>query len=97
MAWLIFGGVKRIASAADKIVPIMALAYIVMMVIILGSHYEQVPGMFSLIFRSAMGMDAVFGGIVGTAVSWGAPCRFSNVAGAGEATFSPAAAEVSHL
>ncbi|WP_415885586.1 alanine/glycine:cation symporter family protein [Providencia rettgeri] len=97
MAWLIFGGVKRIASAADKIVPIMALAYIVMMVIILGSHYEQVPGMFSLIFRSAMGMDAVFGGIVGTAVSWGVRrAVFSNVAGAGEATFSSAAAEVSH-
>ena len=94
MAWLIFGGVKRIA---DKIVPIMALAYIVMMVIILGSHYEQVPGMFSLIFRSAMGMDAVFGGIVGTAVSWGVRrAVFSNVAGAGEATFSSAAAEVSH-
>lgn len=75
----------------------MALAYIVMMVIILGSHYEQVPGMFSLIFRSAMGMDAVFGGIVGTAVSWGVRrAVFSNVAGAGEATFSSAAAEVSH-
>lgn len=97
MAWLIFGGVKRIASAADKIVPIMALAYIVMMVIILSSHWDSVPGMFSLIFRSAMGMDAVFGGIVGTAVSWGVRrAVFSNVAGAGEATFSSAAAEVSH-
>ena len=42
-------------------------------------------------------MDAVFGGIVGTAVSWGVRrAVFSNVAGAGEATFSLAAAEVSH-
>ncbi|MBP6345467.1 alanine/glycine:cation symporter family protein [Neisseriaceae bacterium CLB008] len=97
MAYLIFGGVKRIASVADKVVPIMALAYILLMFIILGSHYEQVPAMFSLIFRSALGMDAVFGGIVGTAVSWGVRrAVFSNVAGAGEATFSSAAAEVSH-
>lgn len=97
MAYLIFGGVKRIASVADKVVPIMALAYIVLMFIILGSHYEQVPAMFGLIFRSALGMDAVFGGIVGTAVSWGVRrAVFSNVAGAGEATFSSAAAEVSH-
>lgn len=97
MAYLIFGGIKRIANVADKVVPIMALAYIVLMFVILGSHYEQVPAMFGLIFRSALGMDAVFGGIVGTAVSWGVRrAVFSNVAGAGEATFSSAAAEVSH-
>lgn len=97
MAYLIFGGVKRIASAADKIVPIMAVTYFIMMAIILGSHWDKVPAMFSLIFRSALGMDAVFGGIVGTAVSWGVRrAVFSNVAGAGEATFSSAAAEVSH-
>ena len=42
-------------------------------------------------------MDAIFGGMVGTAISWGVRrAVFSNVAGAGEATFSSAAAEVSH-
>lgn len=97
MAYLIFGGVKRIAQYADKIVPLMAVTYLAMMFVILGSHLDQVPAMFGLIFRSAFGMDAVFGGIVGTAVSWGVRrAVFSNVAGAGEATFSSAAAEVSH-
>lgn len=97
MAYLIFGGVRRIAQVADKIVPFMAVAYLLLMFIILGSHWQQVPAMFGLIFRSALGMDAVFGGIVGTAVSWGVRrAVFSNVAGAGEATFSSAAAEVSH-
>ncbi|MEH8020817.1 alanine/glycine:cation symporter family protein [Rheinheimera metallidurans] len=97
MAYLIFGGIKRIAKVADKVVPIMALAYLLLMFVILTSHYQQVPYMFSLIFRSALGMDAVFGGIVGTAVSWGVRrAVFSNVAGAGESTFSSAAAEVSH-
>lgn len=97
MAYLIFGGVKRIARAADKIVPIMAFFYIVMMVIILVSHWEKVPSMFRLIFDSAIGTHAIFGGMVGTAVSWGVRrAVFSNVAGAGEATFSSASAEVSH-
>src|SRR5699024_3916116 len=97
MAYLIFGGVKRIAKAADKIVPTMALAYIILMFVILGLHYDQVPAMITLIFKSAIGTDAVFGGIVGFAVSWGVRrAVFSNVAGAGEATFSSAAAEVSH-
>ena len=68
-----------------------------MMVIILAFHLPQIPSMFALIIKSAFGMDAVFGGLVGTAVSWGVRrAVFSNVAGAGEATFSSAAAEVSH-
>lgn len=97
MAYLIFGGIKRIARTADKIVPIMAICYLIMMVIILASHWEKVPAMFQLILNSALGKDAIFGGIVGTAVSWGVRrAVFSNVAGAGEATFSSASAEVSH-
>lgn len=94
---IIFGGVKRIARVADKIVPAMAIIYILLMFIILASHAEQVAPMFSLIFKSAFGIEPVYGGIVGYAVSWGVRrAVFSNVAGAGEATFSSAAAEVSH-
>ena len=94
---IIFGGVKRIASFAGKVVPVMAIGYIVMMVIVLAFNAHNIPSMFALIFKSAFGMDAVFGGMVGTAISWGVRrAVFSNVAGAGEATFSSAAAEVSH-
>lgn len=97
MAYLIFGGVKRLAKYADKIVPIMACLYIILMFIILGANYEKVPAMFSLILSSALGFNAVFGGIIGLAVSWGVRrAVFSSMAGAGEATFSSAAAEVSH-
>lgn len=97
MAYLIFGGVKRIANYADKIVPIMALLYIILMFVILGSNISKVPAMFELIISSAFGTDAIFGGIVGLAVSWGVRrAVFSSMAGAGEATFSSAAAEVSH-
>lgn len=94
---IIFGGIKRIARVADKVVPVMAIAYVILMVIILGSNAEKIPALLQLIVASAFGGDAVFGGIVGTAIAWGVRrAVFSNVAGAGEATFSSAAAEVSH-
>lgn len=94
---IIFGGIKRIARVADKVVPVMAIAYVILMVIILGSNADKIPALLQLIVSSAFGADAVFGGIVGTAIAWGVRrAVFSNVAGAGEATFSSAAAEVSH-
>lgn len=94
---IIFGGVKRIARVADKVVPIMAIAYIILMFTILGANVEKIPALLQLIISSAFGTHAIFGGIVGTAISWGVRrAVFSNVAGAGEATFSSAAAEVSH-
>lgn len=94
---IIFGGVKRIARVADKVVPIMALAYVILTLIILGANVSEIPGMVKLILTSAFGTNAIFGGIVGTAIAWGVRRSvFSNVAGAGEATFSSAAAEVSH-
>lgn len=97
LAFLIFGGTKRIARAADKIIPLMALGYLGLMAAVLATHIPAIPETIALIFRSAFGMDAVFGGIVGTAIAWGVRrAVFSNVAGAGEATFSSAAAEVSH-
>ena len=97
LAFLIFGGTKRIARAADRIIPLMALGYVGLMLIVLINHASKIPETLSLIIGSAFGTDAVFGGIVGSAISWGVRrAVFSNVAGAGEATFSSAAAEVSH-
>lgn len=94
---IIFGGVKRIARVADKIVPTMAIAYVIVMATILGANISEIPSMLLLIIKSAFGLDPIFGGIVGTSISWGVRrAVFSNVAGAGEATFSSAAAEVSH-
>lgn len=94
---IIFGGVKRIASVAEKVVPFMALGYVILMFIVLIAHYEQVPAMFKLIFSSAFGFNEAFGGIIGAAVAWGVRrAIFSSVPGVGEATYSSAAAEVSH-
>lgn len=94
---IIFGGVKRIASVADKVVPFMALGYVVVTFIVLFANISEVPKMFSLIFSSAFGVNEAFGGILGSAIAWGVRrAIFSSVAGVGEATYSSAAAEVTH-
>ncbi|SFO25744.1 alanine or glycine:cation symporter, AGCS family [Paenimyroides ummariense] len=97
LATIIIGGVKRISSVAEVVVPFMAVSYIVMALVIIALNISRVPDMFSLIFNSAFGVDATFGGIVGSAISWGVQRGiYSNEAGQGTAPHAAAAAEVSH-
>lgn len=97
LAFIIFGGVKRIASFAEFVVPFMALGYIVVACIIVALHIDQLPGVLSLIFRSAFGADAAFGAIIGMAIQWGVKRGvYSNEAGQGTGPHASSAAEVSH-
>lgn len=98
LAFIIFGGVKRIASAAELIVPFMAGAYILVSIIIVLMNIGQLPETLSLIFRSAFGADAAFGAIIGQAVAWGVKRGvYSNEAGQeGTGPHPAAAAHVSH-
>ncbi|MFJ8526698.1 alanine/glycine:cation symporter family protein [Bacillus sp. NPDC094106] len=97
LAAIIFGGVKRIAIVSQTLVPFMAIGYVVVTCIVLIANVTEIPNMFALIFSSAFGINEMFGGIVGAAIAWGVKrAVFSNVAGVGEATYSSAAAEVSH-
>ena len=60
-------------------------------------NITKVPAMFSLIIRSALSMDAVFGGIVGASISWGVRRGvFSNEAGLGTGAWVAGCADVSH-
>jgi AGCS family alanine or glycine:cation symporter len=94
---IIFGNVKRIAKVSEVIVPIMSVAYIFLALIIIFVNIGKLPEVFALIFRSAFGMDAVFGGIVGSAINMGIKRGVnSSSAGMGTAPQSAAAAEVSH-
>ncbi|MCG5227053.1 alanine/glycine:cation symporter family protein [Acinetobacter pittii] len=94
---IIWGGVKSIARAAEKIVPTMSGLYVLATVVLLCAHYHQIPETFALIVKSAFGMDAVFGAIIGQAVNWGVRrAVFASAAGAGESTFASAAAMTSH-
>lgn len=97
LAFIIIGGVKRIASAATLIVPFMAIAYILLALVVIFMNISEVPAVFSLIFRSAFGTDAVFGGLIGSAIAWGVKrAIYSNEAGQGNGAHPAAAAEVSH-
>jgi len=94
---IIFGGVKRIGRVAELAVPFMALGYMLMAVAIVVIDWRRVPEVFALIFRSAFGTDAVFGGIAGSAIAWGVKRGiFSNEAGQGTGPQAAAAAEVAH-
>jgi AGCS family alanine or glycine:cation symporter len=94
---IIFGGVTRIARFAEIVVPFMALAYILMALVIMFINVDQIGAIFSLIFKSAFGLDAAFGAVLGLAVEWGVKRGvYSNEAGQGTGPHAAAAAEVSH-
>lgn len=97
VALVIFGGVRRISRAAQIIVPFMAIGYILLAIVIIGMNFTQIPEVLKLIFSSALGSNATFGGILGSAVAWGVRRgMFSNEAGQGTAPHASAAAEVQH-
>ncbi len=94
---IIFGGVKRIAKVAQVVVPIMALGYILLSIIIVILNIQELPGVFTLIFKSAFNLEATFGGMMGMAIAWGVKRGiYSNEAGQGTGPHPSAAAEVSH-
>ena len=86
---IIFGGIKRIASMADVLVPIMAFSYIGMALVVLGMNISEVPETLSLIVRSAFGLEPAFAGGIGAAILMGVKRGlFSNEAGLGSAPTS---------
>ncbi len=62
---VIVGGLKRIASVTEKIVPFMVILYMIGSIVILITNITMVPAVFVSIFKSAFGLKAVGGGIVG--------------------------------
>ncbi len=94
---VIFGGMKRIGKVCGFLVPIMAAGYILLGLVILVMDASRVPEMFRLIFSSAFGGEAVFGGMLGTIILWGVKrAVYSSEAGTGSGAQASAAAEVSH-
>ncbi|WP_120997317.1 alanine/glycine:cation symporter family protein [Stutzerimonas urumqiensis] len=97
MAIIIFGGIRRIASIADILVPIMAFIYIGMALTVIGMNIGEVPETLGLIVRSAFGLEPAFAGGIGAAIIMGVKRGlFSNEAGLGSAPNVAAVAEVAH-
>ena len=94
---IIFGGVKRIARFAEFVVPFMALGYILVACVIVMLNIEKLPEVVALIFKSAFGLEAGFGAILGMAIMWGVKRGvYSNEAGQGTGPHASSAAAVSH-
>lgn len=94
---VLLGGIKRIGSVAEKLVPFMAILYIVLAVGVMILNIDKIPGVFAMIFQGAFQPSAVTGGIVGSfflsmkkGVSRGI---FSNEAGLGTGSIAHACAD----
>lgn len=97
VALVIIGGIQRIASVSQVIVPFMACIYVAFCVLLLIMNVTKIPAAFVLIIQSAFGMRAVAGGALGAiilAMQKGiARGIFSNEAGLGSAPIAAAAAQ----
>ncbi len=87
-AIVILGGLKRLAAVTEKLVPFMALLYILGALIICFSHISMFGEVFTAIFKGAFGLRAAGGGVIGYgishAITWGFKRgAFSNEAGLG--------------
>ena len=95
--FVIFGGIRKIARTAEILVPIMAIFYLILAVIVIAMNLDRVPGALELIFKSAFGLQEAAAGGVGYAVmnavkTGVARGLFSNEAGMGSAPNAAAAA-----
>ena len=98
-AIIFIGGAQRLASVTEKIVPFMAILYIIGGIVILVARIKFVPATFGMIFKFAFTPDALIGGGIGyaikTAISQGAKRGlFSNEAGMGSTPHAHAMANV---
>ncbi|MDR9389887.1 MAG: alanine/glycine:cation symporter family protein [Wenzhouxiangella sp.] len=93
----IFGGVQRISRVTEIIVPIMAILYIGVTVVVVGMNITQVPEVLGLIVKSAFGLEPAVGGGIGAAIMMGVRRGlFSNEAGLGSAPNVASVAYVPH-
>ena len=75
---IIIGGIKRIASVTEKVVPFMALMYIVACIYIIGTNYWFVDDAFGMIFSQAFNPQAGLGGLLGVLITGFRRAAFSN-------------------
>lgn len=94
---VIFGGVKRIAKVSEMIVPIFAVAYILVALFVVVTNIGKLPEIFSNVIKGAFGIEQITGGAIGATILQGVKRGlFSNEAGMGSAPNAAATADVSH-
>lgn len=94
---IIIGGIKKIASVSEVVIPVMVIIYVFCCLTILITHANRIPSAIAEIFRSAFGLKAAAGGALGAVIAsmrTGAEKGiFSNEAGLGSAPIAAAAAK----
>ena len=83
---VILGGIKRIASIASRIVPVMVVLYLIMVLVIMALNYKAIPGVFASIFENAFSMKAGFGAFAFVALTGARRAALVNEAGVGTAS-----------
>jgi AGCS family alanine or glycine:cation symporter len=95
--FIVFGGIQRIAHVSAFLVPLMAIGYMVLAIVVVVMNIEQIPHVFKLIVLDAFGIEKVAGGGIGITIMLGVKRGlFSNEAGEGSAPNVAATAAVSH-
>jgi len=88
---VIIGGITRIGRFTSRMVPAMAILYIVGCLVVLGAHFSDIPGTIGLIVSKAFSGEAFAGGMIGTFLQGVRRAAFSNEAGIGSAPIAHAA------
>ncbi len=96
-AFIIAGGVHRIAQVTQYLIPVMASIYLLIALFIMFNHLSEIPALFVLIFKNAFGFEQIAGGGLGAALMNGIKRGlYSNEAGMGSVPNIAAAAQTSH-
>ena len=95
--FIVFGGIHRIANVSAVLVPVMAIGYVILAVIIIAMNITEIPHVMKVIVLDAFGIEKVAGGAIGATIMNGVKRGlFSNEAGEGSAPNVAATASVTH-
>ncbi len=94
---IIWGGIQRVSRFSEVVVPVMAIAYIILAIVIVVMNIGRIPEIFATIIENAFGFKEAAGGSLGAAMTMGIKRGlFSNEAGEGSTPNAAATATVSH-
>lgn len=93
---VIIGGIQSIAKVTEKVVPMMALLYVLGCLVVIGYHIEYIGGAFVAIFEGAFSADALKGGFIGVLIIGLQRAAFSNEAGVGSAAIAHSASKTNY-
>jgi AGCS family alanine or glycine:cation symporter len=94
---IVFGGIQRIAKVSSVLVPVMAIGYVILAIVIIVINIELLPRVFKVILEDAFGIEQIAGGGIGATIMNGVKRGlFSNEAGEGSAPNVAATASVTH-